>query len=96
VFKITIRASGVRSDVGAEAAHDIETEFRERRTWHERVTCSFADGKLTLIAFNDFDPKGLALSDEFSDCLSALIPLGGISDDSSLEIVAVQKVRAGS
>jgi hypothetical protein len=56
------------------------------------VTCTFSDGTLTLVAFNDFDPDGLALSDEFSDCLSAYIPLGGISDEGVLEVVAVETV----
>ena len=92
MFKITMRASGVRPDIGAVAAMDIEAEFHKHRTWHERVTCSFADGTLTLVAFNDYDANGSALSDEFSDCISAVISIGGISDDGVFEVVAVEKI----
>ena len=48
-----------------------------------RMTCTFFDGALILVAFNDFDGDGLALSDEFSDCLAAYLPLDGISDEAS-------------
>jgi|HubBroStandDraft_6_1064221.scaffolds.fasta_scaffold1206805_2 hypothetical protein len=90
MFKVTMRAGGVDPGVGPDAAADIQNEFRERRPWHQQVTCTFADGELTLVAFNGFDSDGLALSDEFSDCLSAYIPLGGISDEGVFEIVAVE------
>jgi hypothetical protein len=92
MFKITMRAGGIDPDVGATAAEDIQNEFREHRSWHERVTCTFSKGTLTLVAFNDFDRDGLALSDEFSDCLSAYIPLGSISDEGVFEVVAVDAV----
>ncbi len=92
MYKITMRAAGVSETVGAEAARDIEAEFREHRRWQERVTCSFEGGVLTLVAFNDYDENGLALSDEFSDLISAFIPLGGISDDEAFEIVSVEVV----
>jgi hypothetical protein len=81
MFKIVIRASGIDQAVGPQAAQDIAAEFKNHRQWHQQVECSFADGLLTLVAFNDYDPKGLALSDEFSDCLSAFIPLNGFADD---------------
>ncbi len=58
---------------GHGAATGIAREFADHRTHHANVICSFADGKLILIAENDFDPKELALMDEFSDCLSAYI-----------------------
>ncbi len=92
MFKITMRAGGIDLGVGPEVAEDIENEFKERRPWHKRVTCTFSDGTLTLVAFNDFDPEGLALSDEFSDCLSAYIPLGRISDEGVFEVVAAETV----
>jgi hypothetical protein len=47
---------------------------------------------LTLVAVNDFDHDGRALSDEFSDCLSAYIPLDGISDEGVFEVVTVETV----
>ena len=92
MFKITMRAFGIRPDVGAKAAEDIVAEFRENRTWHERVTCSFADRTLTLVAYDDYDENGLVLSDEFSDCLSAFIPLDGICDNGVFKVVAVDRV----
>lgn len=93
MFKITMRAGGIiDAAVGHAAATDIENEFREHRPWHEGVTCQFHDGMLTLVAVNDFDHDGLALSDEFSDCLCAYIPLDGISDDGVFEVVNVETV----
>ena len=80
MFRIVLECSGVPSDQGEVAARDITKEFAEHRPHHRNVTCSFADGKLTLIAENDYDPKGLALMDEFSDCLSAFIR-GGFDGD---------------
>lgn len=92
MFKITMRAGGIDPGVGPGAAVDIQNEFCEHRPWHKRVTCTFSGGALTLIAFNDFDSDGLALSDEFSDCLCAYIPLGGMSDEGVFEVVAVEKI----
>jgi len=93
MFKITMRAGGIDPAVGHAAATDIENEFREHRPWHESVTCSFRDGMLTLVGVNDFDQDGRALSDEFSDCLSAYIPLDGISDEGVFEVVTVETVE---
>ena len=90
MFKITMRAGGVEPAIGPTAAEDIQNEFRERRPWHETVTCNYSDGALTLVALSDFDHDGSALSDEFSDCISAYIPLGGISDEGVFEIISVE------
>lgn len=93
MFKITMRAGGIIDPaVGCAAAADIENEFREHRPWHESVTCGFHDGMLTVVATNDFDRDGRALSDELSDCLSAYIPLDGISDEGVFEVVTVETV----
>ena len=92
MFKITIRAGGISQEAGPTAAADIEKEFRDHRQWREDVTCSFYDGVLTLIAFNDYDCDGLALSDEFSDCLSAYVALGEISGEGGFEVLAVETV----
>jgi len=73
MYKVVLECSGVPIDEGDAAALDITREFSEHRLHHRNATCSFADGILTLVAENDFDPKGLALMDEFSDCLSAYI-----------------------
>ena len=90
MFKIKMRAGGVEPAIGPTAADDIQNEFREHRPWHKAVTCTYADGTLTLVALNDFDHDGSALSDEFSDCISAYIPLGGISDEGVFEIISVE------
>ena len=80
MFRVVLECSGVPRDQGAVAAVDITKHFAELRPHHHNVICTYADGKLTLIAENDFDPKGLALMDEFSDCISAFIH-GGFDGD---------------
>jgi hypothetical protein len=90
MYKITMRAGGVDPNIGPTAAEDIQTEFRDNRPWHEKVTCTYADGTLWLVAVNDYDADGAALSDEFSDCISAFIPLGRIRDEGVFEVVAVE------
>jgi hypothetical protein len=92
MFKVTMRAGGVCPSVGPAAAADIQIEFREHRTWHKQVTCTYAEGTLTLVAFNDFDPKGLALSDEFSDCISACVPMDRFADEGVFEVISVETV----
>ena len=54
-------------------ARDIQGEFAEHRRHHKNVACSFTNGELLLTAENDYDPGGLALMDEFSDCISAYV-----------------------
>ena len=70
---MVLECCGVPAAEGEEAARDIETEFREHRPHHSNVRCTFHDGKLVLQAENDWDADGLALIDEFSDCISAYI-----------------------
>ena len=86
MFKITLACSGIDSSVGATAAKDIEVEFRNR-PWHQNVTCRFENGTLILCAMNDFDEAGLALQDEFSDCLSAYLEEHG----ADLRVVSVEE-----
>lgn len=80
MFRVVLECGGVPKDQGERAALDITQHFAEYRPHHRNVRCTYADGKLTLIADNDYDPKGLALMDEFSDCLSAFIR-GGFNGD---------------
>ncbi len=47
-------------------------EFK-RRPWHENAVCRWDGARLILIAENDFDHSGLALMDEFSEAISAII-----------------------
>ena len=88
MFKITLACGGIDSSVGATAAQDIQGEFREHRPWHRDVTCRFEDGRLILCATNDFDQAGLALQDEFSDCLSAFLKEHG----GHLRVLSVEAV----
>jgi hypothetical protein len=87
MFKIKLACSGINPAVGKMAAEDIEAEFRDRRPWHQEVTCRFEDGRLMLHATNDFDEAGLALIDEFSDCLSAYL-----KEHAVLRVVSVEAV----
>jgi hypothetical protein len=78
---------GIDADVGAEAAHDIQAEFGEHRRWHREVSCCFESGTLILCGTNDFDRNGLALLDEFGDCLSAYL-----KDHGAVRVVSVETV----
>lgn len=71
MYRVVLECRGIPQDEGGAAALDIAKEFAEHRPYHLKVTCTFLDGTLTLTAENDFDREGLALMDEFSDCLSA-------------------------
>jgi hypothetical protein len=50
------------------------------------VTCEWEGSRLVLRAENDFDSKGLALLDEFSDAISACIEEGF---DGGIEVISV-------
>lgn len=73
MFRVTLACKNVPVSAGAAAATDIQQEFAEHRANHKNVVCTYTNGELVLTAENDFDPKGLALMDEFSDCISAYI-----------------------
>jgi hypothetical protein len=73
MFRVTLACDGVPAGVGPSAACDIQREFGEHRQHHTNVVCTFTNGKLVLTAENNFDPNGVALMDEFSDCISASI-----------------------
>jgi hypothetical protein len=90
MFKITMRAGGIDPAVGLSAAEAIQNEFREHRPWHSSVACTFTAGTLTLVAFNDFDRDASALSDEFSDCLSAFVPPKSVNDMGVFEVVSIE------
>ena len=71
MFRIVLTCYGVPPSVANEAAVDITVEFAENRFWHKNVSCQWDGTRLIVQAENDFDSDGLALMDEFSDCLSA-------------------------
>jgi hypothetical protein len=91
VFRITIDCIGVPPNVGPAAAVDIEQEFREHRRWWGEPRCTYADGSISLTASSEVDPDGLALLDEFGDCLSAYLRSHG-----AVRIRSVERIRASS
>jgi hypothetical protein len=76
MYKVVLSCGGVPEAAGAEAAADITKEFAEHRTWHKNALCTWDGSRLILSAENDYDSEGLALMDEFSDCISAYITEG--------------------
>ncbi len=71
--KILLSCSGVPPAAGPQAANDITVEFAEHRTWYHDAKCTWDGSKLLLEAESENDDDGLALTDEFSDCLAAYI-----------------------
>jgi hypothetical protein len=86
-FRITLACSGIDASVGAIAAQDIQAEFREHRRWHQEIHCHYESGTLILCGKNDFDKTGLALLDEFGDCLSAYLKNHG-----AVRVLTVEKL----
>lgn len=71
--RITLSCTGVPRAAGAEAARDIAGEFRDHRTWYSDVRCHWDGTRLILEATSDADQSGLALMDEFADCIAAYV-----------------------
>ena len=90
MYLITLACRGVPADVGKAAACDITKEFTHR-PWHKNVTCHWDGSQLILQGDNDFDSKGLALLDEFSDAISATISEGF---DGNIDVVSVSLLPA--
>ena len=85
MFRIVLACDGISATAGPQGAIDIAEEFTHR-PWHQNVTCSWDGHSLILKAENDYDEKGLALLDEFSDALSACID---DPQDSTIRVVEV-------
>lgn len=87
-YRITLTCAGLTDAEAKNAPADIEAEF-SHRPWHQNVACGW-DGKLLwLEAENDYDPKGEALLDEFSDAVVANVNAGGTIH---FEIVSVKVI----
>jgi hypothetical protein len=71
-YRVVVACDGIPDDRGLQAVTDVAEEFTHR-PWHENVECKWNDGVLFLSAENDYDPRGLALMDEFSDAISACV-----------------------
>lgn len=87
MYKITIECLDVAPSLGPQAAVDIEQEFHAERTWHQQPSCTYADGKLLLVARNDFDADAKALLDDFWDCLAAYL-----GEHGAMNILSVEQV----
>jgi len=71
--RILLSCGGVPASAGPTAAADITAEFAKHRPQFTEVLCTWDGSRLLLRAESDWDTNGLALMDEFSDCLSAYI-----------------------
>lgn len=87
-FRIVLACEGIPDSEGRKAAADIADEFAKHRQWHKNVKCTWNGKELVLEAENDFDENGLALQDEFSDCISAYV---ATPFDGRLKVVSVAK-----
>lgn len=72
MYRIVLACDGVPVSAGPQGAIHIAEEFTHR-PWHQNVTCLWDGRSLILPAENDYDDKGLALTDEFSDAVVACI-----------------------
>ena len=93
MYRVVLACYGIPESAGAEAATDITTEFAENRPWHSNVSCNWDGSRLILQADNDFDSDGLALMDEFSDCISAYI---AELFDGEIKVESITKAPAGA
>jgi len=91
-YNIVLECSGVPPEAGVAGAKDI-TEAFIRRPWHQNVICTWDGARLTLTAENDYDGRGLALMDEFSDEISACISNGFGGD---IKVVSTTEINPES
>ena len=89
MYRITLECHDVPAAAGYEAARNITEAFRLHYPHEHNVSCTFVDGKLRLVAENDYDPEGLNLMDEFSDNISAYVE----PFDGDLKLVSVETLR---
>ena len=88
-YRVVLVCTGVPANAGAQAALDITEEFTHR-PWHHNAVCRWDGHVLILQAENDFDPNGVALTDEFSDAISANIS-GGFDGD--IRVQSTESIR---
>jgi len=93
MYRVVLACYGVPESAGPEAAAEIAAEFMEHRTWHTNVSCTWDGELLSLRADNDFDSEGLALLDEFSDCIAAYIKE---FFDGEIKVTSIMRVPAGA
>ncbi len=90
MFHIVLECDAERlsPEIAEQAATDIADEFAHR-PWHTNVQCTWDGHRMRLEADNDYDDKGLALCDEFSDAMAACVALYERLGD--MRIVSVTK-----
>jgi hypothetical protein len=76
MFRVVLECDAERlpSEIAEQAIIDIVEAF-SHRPWHTNVRCTWDGHLIRLEAENDYDEKGLALSDEFSDALTASVAM---------------------
>ena len=74
MYRATVSCSGIDERRAARACDDVVDEFTHR-PWHQNVRCLWTDGRLQLVAENDYDSDGQALLDEFVDAVFACVDL---------------------
>jgi len=92
MYRIVLKCTGIPANEGPSGAENIQEEFTHR-PWHTNVKCEWNGSQLILQADNDYDSNGLALTDEFSDAISACISDAG---DGGIEVVSVTVLPEGS
>lgn len=90
MYRIVLACKGLPANAGAAGARDISDQFKQR-PWHQNATCVWDGLQLILTAENDFDSTGLALIDEFSDAISAIIEAGF---DGNIEILSIREFES--
>jgi hypothetical protein len=91
-YRVSLACDGVPSAKAEQAAIDIAEEFTHR-PWQEKVECRWNGTSLILVAENDFDSDGRALSGEFSDAIAACIS-GGF--DGQIRVLSVVEIPNGT
>ncbi|HTR35481.1 MAG TPA: hypothetical protein VMH80_06250 [Bryobacteraceae bacterium] len=79
MYRVVLECEGLPGAAGPKAAVDVAEEF-EHRPWHQNVSCTWDGQRLRLKAENDYDERGLALLDEFSDAIAACVSDAQCSD----------------
>jgi hypothetical protein len=88
MYRITLECCDVSPAEGEESAREITEAFRLNYPHENNVKCTFADGKLRLVAENDHDQDGLNFMDEFSDNITAYVG----AFDGDLKLISVEKL----
>ncbi|HSU52972.1 MAG TPA: hypothetical protein VLT36_02800 [Candidatus Dormibacteraeota bacterium] len=88
MFHIVLECEFPKSAGLQQAALDITEEFLNR-PWHANVQCTWNGRALRLEADNDYDDKGLALLDEFSDAITACVKDADDAEDGDLRVISV-------